>query len=1250
MNISRSNFNPKNVAFSGHKTTLDKTGSKVHKFYYLYDTDKYSCQVELFNIKKGDDGQYVIGDKITGAELNGGAADIDLWDYKDKVTSDIGFAYRFKLTDKDGNSSYAVDNGTVQGLFDTKEGDGYNKNKETRYNVILNNRAVINKNGAMQLIMPDGYYPGVEKGEISAADSLKAQTLYTPKLNPAKREKANNAVRHHGNKLGGNFFGIIERLPDLEKEGVKRIVGTPYTKDSISSHKYWTENAFRVAPDFGSEEDFKQLQIELFKHGINWISDAALVNEGLGGVHVSEYFRKGDSSYAKDMFRTFGKPALGVIPEGGKEFTRIKLINSPFVIGADGKYSKNPDYKAIKPTYVQFYDERLASEGQKTSQEIIATYDNKNTDNMFDITNHDDVVYPYHFEVDPKELERNIKNVQTNFGNIDLGNIEQVKKLVDFSTFSIVEKAQSGGIEVWDGNVDIPKINFYMSKSDEARFNAIEPEFREKAKENAEKGAMAVRDYALTSGQYWTKFAADTQLQYVSSLLASKGHDYNKILNGTIEELPLSASEVIDTEIIDNVLGDNYISHRLDLSDIRKDTGDNVYSGLDYIKKKAMDVPLETIPVANNLLGILTSPYIAKKPNTEEEIGVSRFDLYKGGNKNLPEKYAYVYTQMDDVYGQIAEKIGAILKDVKAAGKEGEGIEESEQYTVTDFGKFVENEVTPDLTKYLILKALNPDAAVKVSDNGEFDFSEVNEDEITIQSLGIPYKGLTEEEEAQIVVSKLSKGLNNIKTEEIQNLKGKMQARFADRTTNDFKVAEMILDRTESGIGWRIDAAKDIVSIDDVRSGKDTMANVWNKVIDFWKNYNQKVLGENPHAYTTAEITDLDTLFLGKKEDGTPDWNGNPDARMERKFLEETGITCVANYSYFFSLPPALFVNGAEENEELRNKLSSGWCGARNPGFLFQSPADGLINSYTFVDNHDKPRIINLLSMNQDLYTTDFNDNKSRTIAQNVLSPVIDAKNIDFDKINSKAIAMGDRLLDAFEEIGLVTYDESDEFNNEIRMAVAQLALGSFKGKDFDADAFGTRPFDIAIKAVFDQIEYNGGKVENRKELESKTLKSILDSAYDRYYSIYKLLTVLPGSPTDFAGDRVGASGYETGSKNYHQQNRNTIHWEWLKDKNPDGTDNVDNHYSFIKGYYDKINEIAALRNNPNLSALNDGDTISLSNAGDNKKIQAFIRYNDKSTVLVVTDTSGASSPLTEKMNRKNTSVKVCLNPDGGNT
>lgn len=1265
MNIQRSNLKAQNPAFSGHKKTLDKTGYEKHNFFYLYDPHKYKCEVELFNIVKDSKGNFSIAEKkepaVSFAMIDGGIS-ADMADLPEIDTTE-GFAYRFKLTEKEtGKESYAYDNGSVIGIFDTE-------NTDNKYNVVLSNRATINKNGAMQLIMPDEYYPGIEN-----KDGM-------PTLNEGLRAKALSSVRNHANKLGGNFYGIIERLPELQKEGVTRIVGTPFTKDTISSHLYWTENAYQVAPNLGTEKDFRTLQEELFRNGINWIADAALVNEGFGGIHLSELLRKGPDSVSKNMFRADEKISLGILPDKS-EYTRMKIINAPFSINDEGKYEKeNIAYNPAKPTYIQFYDDRLASEEQKMSDSPsrMTTYDNKNTDNIYDITKHDDAVYPFPIEVNPSELERNVKNVISEEGSLDLSNIETIKKVSDFTYFNVVNKSAASGLEVWDGNVDIAKLNFYRSDKDDSRFSKLAPEERAEAIADFDRGALAVRDYAVNSGKYWTKLTADTQFEYASTAIggsAETAYEYMAAIKTLVNKgvFPASALENIDIEVVDNVLNDNYHLRRLDDADMRADINPegvgNDYTVSDYILRQAMDVPLETLPFATNLLGIITSPYIAKKANVEEELGVSRYDITKAGNPNLPEKYLEVYSRVDKLYEKsIVPIISAVLKDIPGISEDG---------MVSEYGKYVISEVTPELTKYILVKALAPDADIKLEGDGHIDFSKVNPEEITMQSLGIPFNSMTSEEEADAVVGLLEQGIKNMAPSDFSAVKNKMNVRFMSRSLNDFKIAEMIMDRTESGLGWRIDAAKDIASIDAVRADADNMTSAWNNVIDFWKLYNQSVLEVNPHAYTTAEITDLYDLF--KNEDKSI---FNSDADAERKFLQETGITAVANYNYFFSLLPDLFSNYSFENgnpswmseqgknHELRNKMDAGWSGT-NPGFLFQSPEDGVVNSYTFVGNHDKPRALHCLALDMGLFNSDFSkDNASahtknakgemkthRSIAADVLQQK--EKDINFDKVNPMAIAMGSRLNEAFDSV-----IADSTLKTEIKNAVSDLADGSFKGKTFDATAFGTRPFEVAISSVLDQVEYKKGtSIPNRDEIEAKALETILTPAFDRFYSIYKLLITLPGSPTDFAGDRVATTGYETKAKNYHQQNRNVIHWEWLND-------NSDNKYKFVKEFYDNMNEIANLRTQKPLSALNDGSTVTLPVALSEKKadgkvevktsekLQAMLRYNDEgSVVLTLHDLSGAETPLTSKMKRNETKTdttegsvynRIILAPENAN-
>lgn len=1339
MNIQNFNLKFNNVSFTGHKKELDKKGDENHKFYYLYDPKTYKCELEIYKFDTDENGNFSIPVKkvktesggtietsvpVAVIEMESGKVELSK-EYLQSITDEKGYAYRFKLTnitdttEKANNPSYAFDNGTVIGIFSGK--------KDDKYNVILNNRALINKNGPMKLIMPDGFNPKVNN--IGVSEALRAKTLANVKAGKSKADNVersyadNILVRNHANKFGGTFDGIIEKLPEIKAEGIKRIVGTPYTKDSISSHKYWTENAFRVAPDFGGEKSFKDLQIELFKNGINWVADAALVNEGLGGVHISDVLRKGNESEAKNMFRTSDKINLGIIPNRtDNEFTRMKIVNAPYVMSENKELVRNSKYDEAKPTYIQYYDDRLVSKEQRESDELITTYAYNNTGNIYDITRHDDAVYPYSVEVSPSELKEKMESVLNTKGKIDFSDIETILELSDYKNFSVSEKSGAGGLEVWDGNIDIAKLNFYNANTDFSYSKNLSDSQKAELNKEAERGTLSVRDYALTSGQYWTKLTNSIQLKYLSDLLASSetktAEGYVKFLTEAKDNNKVPEDVTLDKEIINNVIKDDYHSRILQDSDMRVTSdgeGGNDYSLEDYITKKAMDLPLETLPVNKNLLAIITSPYIAKKANTKEELGVSRFDLYSEGNENLPEKYQKVYQQADSLYADyLTPMISEILSETKNISDDfGD---------VSSYGKFVLSEIVPDLTKYLLVKSLAKNADIRIDKNtGDIDFSNIKEDDITMQSLGIPYNGLSNEEEAKIVIDTIKDGLSNISKNDLEDLKDVCKVRFENKTENDYKIAEMILDRTESGLGWRIDAAKDIVSMDSARANNDDIVDLWSNVIDFWTMYNQAVLKENPHAYTTAEITDMgnfldpgwmtankeliaeyekklqagydkETLkseLIEKLKNSIKDRKYTVDGDAERKFLEQSGITSVANYNYFFSLPPEMFLENTiengdasknwqptkEENHELRGKLDGGWSGGtethkntfeylnltdNNPGFLFQSPEDGVKNSYTFIGNHDKPRALHGIALDMGLFYSDFNNDEQKKIAAKILNPNATDNEItklmettDYEKVSSQAISMADRLTRAFENVM-----KEDKANlKSVKEAIAELASGKYKGHDFDADAFGTRPFEIAIDTVFGQVEYNKrinkkNKVNadiNYEEIKADVLKDIMIPAFDRFYSMYKLLNVLPGSPTDFAGDKIASTGYETKTKNYRQQNRNIIHWDWL-DKEAKA------EYKFIRDFNDKMNEISQLRSKPELSALNDGDTVSLvmtGNDGLKCKMQGMVRYNDKSSVIVLTNLSGASSSRYERMDRKpyneDGAIKIILNHGANN-
>ncbi len=1227
MIISNGGFHNKKVAFSGQKKVLDDYGAESHKFFYPYDSNNYTATVEIYRVKTTKDGKYKVVGEPVGEKIlldkEGKSGEIKIEDY---VDFDDKYAYRYVLEDKDGNKKYAFDPGIVTNIKDgnkeIKDGDKTNK-----FNIVFNNRAITNKAGKMQLIMPDEYYPGVMRGEDGR--------LF---VNKEARDKALNSIRTHANKLGGTLAGITYKLPELKKEGYSRIVGMPITKDTLSSHLYWTQNSYQVSPQLGGMEEFKEFQKELFKNGINWVSDAALVNEGLQGIHFKDVLKWGKDSPYFNWFKITGLDSdgmkLGVLP-AKTENVRYKIVNCPFNL--DNNLTKNENYDPKKTTYIQFYDDRLVSDEQRKSNNLIETYDKNNPENSYEITAHDDVVYPYNFEINPLELKENIKNYKKNPDNksTNLQSMDAIRSIMKFGNFSIVSKPEAGGFEMWDGNTDIAKLSFYISKNDQALIDKLPEEDKKEAINDLQQGVLQVVDSAVNSGKYWTKLASDVQLRAAVDVL--KGTQptvqaYREKIDNEVKSgnLPPSTKEVMTDEVISNILNDNYYLPRVD------NNHDDVK---DYILRNLMDYPLETLPLADDLLAVVSSPYIQKRATTKDEVGVSRLDIFRDGEQYLPEKYKEVHDLASSVY---TNELYNFAYDV-VKNMDMDLIKDDQ---LTTLGKYVVNEIMPEITQYAMLKGIDRGVKIPVYPNGKIDFSKVDPDKLTTITTKVASN--TPEKEALAVVEKLRTGIAVIPPQEREKLSKAFEKRFANIDTNAYRMADAIVDRTESGMGWRIDAAKDVSSIDAVREGVDSFGKAWENVIFVWKKFNEAVKEVNPHVYTTAEITDVDDLTkLPNTDNGR--FKNDVDKLMaeggykgiediihpETKFLEETGITTTANYSFFFSLLPELYNNSIEKGdkveefgdiERLKKKLDHGWDG--NPGLSYNTPLDGIIHSYTFVGNHDKPRILHMLALNMPLFYSDLSNDWQKKDAARVLGFIDGNDNpmpekVDPEKTSGMAIAMGQALNDSIKKLNV-----DKQLETAFNKAVADLASGTFKNKPIDSKAFGARSFEIAISNVFEQMEFNKGKqpysLDNnqKNELEAKLHETILKPAFDKYLTIYKTLITLPGDATDFAGDKLASTGFETKSKNYYQQNRNTIRWEWLEDPNR----------QYIKNFYDKLNKISDLRTekkvvvsengeidyveDKKLSALNDGVPVTLSNKNNNG-FTSILRYNDKDSMVV---------------------------------
>ena len=514
-NKSNSNIN------FGYKWSKDEHGRKQFEVSYPYDSDKQECYLEVFNLAPNDrNNNYHITSK---AYTRDGAGSIKLNDGKLSVniaktfgiTPDKPFAYHFIMK----NSSSDYGKAEIEAGLLVNERQNPNDQQDQRiYNIVPAQQALRSKGGAMKLINVDAQHVG---------------TIYNPdgSIGEDKElaQRGYKGVKSLTNRFGGTLAGLEKALDNGEYKPFSEVLVLPIT---AQRDVYWTENLYQTDLSMGNVNNYSSLQRKLFANDVNLIFDGAFVNDGLTGVHFSNMLKWGmDSPY----FRWFkasslqDKPVnLGVFPNDTR-FVSYKLVNSPveYVQNSSGHitHKRNRAYDSSKPTYIQYFDDRLVSEEQKNNNTtLIHSYAKMNTENIYDLTTHNDSVIPYAFEVEPKYIEKNIYflneyNKQHPDKIIKLGTYSAARMISKMPYFSVDKKFESG-FETWDANPDIAKLNFVTSNSDLKASKNVLPSKQKEEYELMLRGNAQVRDYTVGSGTYWTKLTRDIITLYAAQNIA----------------------------------------------------------------------------------------------------------------------------------------------------------------------------------------------------------------------------------------------------------------------------------------------------------------------------------------------------------------------------------------------------------------------------------------------------------------------------------------------------------------------------------------------------------------------------------------------------------------------------------------------------------------------------------------------------------------------------------------------------------
>ena len=137
---------------------------------------------------------------------------------------------------------------------------------------------------------------------------------------------------HNHEFYGGNLHGVTQKLHYLKDLGITGIYFTPIFQ-APSAHKYDTTDYFKIDPQFGTNDDFKELVDQAHKHGIKIMLDGVFNHCGFDHPFFQDVIKHGENSIYKDCFYIEQFPVINFpLNEKGKPQYRgqIKLNYQTF--------------------------------------------------------------------------------------------------------------------------------------------------------------------------------------------------------------------------------------------------------------------------------------------------------------------------------------------------------------------------------------------------------------------------------------------------------------------------------------------------------------------------------------------------------------------------------------------------------------------------------------------------------------------------------------------------------------------------------------------------------------------------------------------------------------------------------------------------------------------------------------------------------------------------------------------------------
>ncbi len=216
------------------------------------------------------------------------------------------------------------------------------------------------------------------------------------------------------------------------------------------------------------------------------------------------------------------------------------------------------------------------------------------------------------------------------------------------------------------------------------------------------------------------------------------------------------------------------------------------------------------------------------------------------------------------ISGQMTKKAVEILKEVEDTGKLKVKLFKEGTENLTEDGKELYSLVSNDVAKFIVTQGLLTEAGTHAphlfenetltpnyenKENLEYDRKLL--EKVSPQSLDI--NAVNPAQEGEILINRLKSGISMISNEDKQNFAEHLANRLEGLDGNTVKVAKLVVDKSEGGLEWRIDAAKDVCPVEEIQEGKADFEANWDKGVKFWNKFTEGVRKYNPRAYEILE-------------------------------------------------------------------------------------------------------------------------------------------------------------------------------------------------------------------------------------------------------------------------------------------------------------------------------------------------------------------------------------------------------------